>query len=140
MGGCPFASVRPTYLPWVEPGEDVPPPDAHQVRGDGGVDYALMDWRNPRWKEELPPYYVELVRKSEPVLGGSTQSVKVSIEGSGEGVLYEGETPNTPSIVWVIPNVTSCSTVVLRLVAPDMTREQATDAIVKIAESLEPVP
>lgn len=97
-----------------------------------------MDWRNPRWKRDFPPYFVELVRKSEPIFGSSEHSVSVFIEGSDVGTLYEGETPNSPSIAWVIPNIPSCSTVVLRLVAPDMTRAQAMKTIIKIAEHLRP--
>jgi hypothetical protein len=61
---CPYPSVRPTYLPWLDLGEEVPEPDAHQVTGDDGTSYAFLDWRNPRWKRDFPPYFVELLRKS----------------------------------------------------------------------------
>jgi hypothetical protein len=64
--------------------------------------------------------------------------VPVSIEGSNPGDLYEGKNLGDAAIFWVIPNVISCATVVLSMVAADMSRERALREIVRVAESLRP--
>jgi hypothetical protein len=104
-----------------------------------GGSYAALDWRNPHWKEEIPPYYVILRRQAEPNLAAPGDQVAVTIEGSDEGAFYEGEVAGNAGIYWVIPNVISCSTLALELVAPDLTRAEARNEIFKVAESLRPV-
>jgi hypothetical protein len=136
-GGCPFPSVRPTYLPWLSAGEDVPPPRMSHASEEGGSS-ASLEWRNPNWEQGIPPSYVTLRRQTEPNLGAPGDPVAVTIDGSDEGGFYEGEVPGDAAISWVIPNATSCSTVALELVAPDMSRSEAKREIVKIAESLRP--
>jgi hypothetical protein len=136
---CPFPSVRPTYLPWLEPGEPVPPPRVYQyVEPDDPNMASFLDWRSPLDKGTTPPYYVILYRQSDPNLSAPGLSVSVSIEGSGPGDLHEGKGPGEAAIFWVIPNVTSCSTVILSMNAPDMSGQRALKEIVSIAESLRP--
>ncbi|HEV8419781.1 MAG TPA: hypothetical protein VGR13_00350 [Actinomycetota bacterium] len=105
---------------------------------DEGISYAFLDWRNPFWKDDIPPYYVILLRTSEPNLAAPGDPVRTTIEGSRHGELYGGKDAGEASVHWVIPNVTSCSTVELWLNAPDMTVAQARNEAVMIAESLQP--
>jgi hypothetical protein len=103
-----------------------------------GGSSASLEWRNPNWEQGIPPSYVTLRRQTEPNLGAPGDPVAVTIDGSDEGGFYEGEVPGDAAISWVIPNATSCSTVALELVAPDMSRSEAKREIVRIAESLRP--
>lgn len=103
-----------------------------------GISYAFLDWRNPSWKDDIPPYYVLLLRTSEPNLAAPGDPVRTTIEGSRQGELYGGKDAGEASVYWVIPNVTSCSTVAIWLNAPDMTKAQARKEAVRIAESLHP--
>lgn len=138
--GCAFPSVRPTYLPWIGPGEAVPAPLMNVETTEEDGSYAILDWRNPHWKDNAAPYYVILRRQSEPNLSAPGEPVEIRIEGSDPGDLYEGKLSGETSIYWVVPNLTSCSTIALDLVAPDMTRSDAKRAIIRIARSLRPVP
>jgi hypothetical protein len=136
---CPYPSVRPTYLPWLKSGEAVPPPRVYQyAEADDPNVASLLDWRSPLDQGTTSPYYVTLTRQSDPNLSAPGVSIRVTVEGSDPGELYEGIEPGEAAIYWVIPNVTSCSTIELSMVAPDMTRERALKEIVKIAESLRP--
>src|SRR5205823_1039870 len=119
-GDCPFPSVRPTYLPWLSPGEEVPPLLMDRATSEDAGSYAALDWRNPYWKKAIPPYYVVLRQQTTPNLGAPGDLVPVTIDGSDEGGFYEGEVPGDAAISWVIPNVTSCSTITLELVGPDL--------------------
>ncbi|TMK83234.1 MAG: hypothetical protein E6G44_12175 [Actinobacteria bacterium] len=129
----------PTYLPWLGAGEAVPAP-GRDARTDEGGSSAVLDWRNPHWQTDIPPYYVQLGSHTEPNLAAPGDPVAVTIEGSDPGELYEGKTPGEVSIYWAVPNRTSCSTVALELVAPDMTRSRARTETVRIAASLRPAP
>jgi hypothetical protein len=135
---CPYPSVRPTYLPWVEPGEDIPEPDAHSAPGDDGISYAFLDWTDPHDAMGHFHYKVTLVRTGQYNLGAPGTPVDVSIEGSDPGELYDGKQPGEASIYWVIPNVTACSTVAIWFSSQDMTRKQAREEIKRIARSLRP--
>jgi hypothetical protein len=135
---CAYASVRPTYLPWLKSGDEIPEPDAHRVVGDEGVSYAFLTWRTPVGAMRHPQYEVSLVRTGQYNLGAPGSRVDVSIEGSDPGEIYDGKQGGETSVYWVIPNVTHCSTVALWLSAPDMTRKQARTEVRKIAESLRP--
>lgn len=85
-----------------------------------------------------PHHKVSLVRTGEYNLGAPGSRVDVLIEGSDPGELYDGKQPGEASIYWVIPNVTSCSTMAIWFHAPDMTRRQARAEVRKIAVSLRP--
>jgi hypothetical protein len=135
---CPYPSVRPTYLPWVEPGEEIPEPDAHSAVGDEGVSYAFLTWTDPPEAMGHFRYKVSLVRTGQYNLGAPGSPVDVSIEGSDPGELYDGKQAGEASIYWVIPNVTACSTVAIWFSAPDITWKQARAEVRKIAESLRP--
>lgn len=133
---CPFPSVRPTYLPWLDEGQEVPLPFVRMEITEGDAAYSRLDWRNPLWGKAFPPYFVSLVRTTDPNLAAPGRPVPVTIEGSDLGSLYEGKEPGEASIYWVIPNVESCSTLALWLAAPDMSRRQTLKEILLIAKSL----
>ena len=128
---CPYPSVRPTYLPWLDPGQQIPAPEAHREVGDEGISYAFLEWRNPA-------YQVSVVRTSQYNLGAPGVHVDMSIEGSDPGELYDGKQPGDTSVYWVIPNIALCSTVALWFSAEDLTRHQARREVRRIAESLRP--
>lgn len=135
-GHCPYAPVVPTYLPWLKRGEEVPAPASrHTVTEEAS--YAILDWPNPNWKEDLhSTYYVKLVRTTQYNLTAPGTPVMTHIEGWDAGELHDGKQPGEASVTWVIPNETACSTVSLWFSAPDMTRKQARREATKVAESL----
>ncbi|HEV8421688.1 MAG TPA: hypothetical protein VGR13_10070, partial [Actinomycetota bacterium] len=66
---CPYPSVRPTYLPWLKPGEEVPPPRAYVYPPPDDISIgteepmaSILDWRHPELNSETAPYYVLLSR------------------------------------------------------------------------------
>lgn len=131
---CDFASLRPTYLPWLKPGEEVPPPRKYH----GPDDAAWLDWRRPAWtQQEDDPYYVVLRRDSQFMTSSGQLIQGTRIPGAAEpGRLYSGEVGFSPAIVWFLVSAPSCDWLTLELDAPGMSREEAEGEIVKIAKSL----
>jgi hypothetical protein len=105
---------------------------------DEGISYSFLDWRNPHRTNRVEPFYVMLLRTSEPNLSAPVEQVGITIEGSRAGEVHEGKQPGEASVYWVIPNVTACSTVALWLAAPGLSRMQAKAEVTRIAESLRP--
>jgi hypothetical protein len=97
---------------------------------------SFLDWRNPELDSENSPYYLSLRRQTDPNLSAPGEPVPVTIEGSDPGELHEGIRSGEVAISWVIPNVSACSTVVLELEGPDMSRGRAVREIVLVAKSL----
>jgi hypothetical protein len=131
---CDFASVRPTYLPWLKAGEDVPPPRKYY----GPDEAAWLDWRRPDWaRQEEAPYYVVLRRDSQLTTSSGQLVPGTRLPGVAEpGRLYSGEVGFSPAIVWFLVSAPSCEWLTLQLSAPGMSREQAESEIAKIASSL----
>jgi hypothetical protein len=132
---CELASVRPTYLPWLKRGEQVPPPRKYY----GPDEAAWLDWRRPDWTKDAP-YYVVLRRDSQFTTSSGELVAGTRLPETAEpGRLYSGEVGFSPSIAWFLVGAASCEWLTLQLSAPGMSREEAEEEIAKIARSLQPV-
>lgn len=137
---CEFAPVRPTYLPWLRPGQRVPAPQPSHVSPDAAAanpDTAALTWSRPGW--ETPPRvsYVQLRKETPTSFGGPGEQVPVAVSGAGSGQYHEGESPGSGVIAWDT-GASRCGQVVLELQAPDLTRQQAKVELLRIARSLSP--
>lgn len=131
---CPPVAVRPSYLPWLENGESVPPPEIRTGGPGPESDGTDLSWRAPG-ETERKPYYVSL-RRYTGVASYSGEEVPVFIERE-VGRFYEGTVPGHAAIEWGLSGL-RCATVTLELYAhPRMTRAEARREIIRIAQSLE---
>jgi hypothetical protein len=137
---CPFPTVRPAYLPWLEAREQVPVPRRDQSWG-----YASLQWiapsGTPGWeaaegRSRVRPYVV-LRRHSS--LGGSGPGKRVYATVAGiEGDLYEAETSGAGVIVWHISGG-RCGELALELETDErLSQAEAERELRRIARSLRP--
>lgn len=130
---CPFAPVRPTYLPWLRARDAVPRPQ-ESYGPDEDSDDADLYW----FREGSGPYYVGLKRKTEFHGSGPGKPVSVRIDGAG-GELYESVGPSHMAIIWDT-GADRCNYIVLDLdTSGELIRSDAEAEILKVAESLRPV-
>lgn len=132
---CDFAPVRPTYLPWVAPGEPVPDPSESKSDDPDG-DEASLVWTKERGER---PYYVALVRWTSGFFpGGRDVSVVVAgVPGRLSTGATEGKYPGVAEIQWFLPQA-RCNDIRLWLkTSGRMTDREAADKAIKIAESFE---
>jgi hypothetical protein len=143
---CSFPLYRPTYLPWIAPGESVPDPTKDLTSGGGpqGLDpgYAMLVWAfgdistlgGPELKGTLA-----LWRSTENVGSFPIDPHVPSLPDGSDGRFYEGETGDR-SIVWSDASENtyddSCSETALVLTMPNLTNEEQRQELVKIARSL----
>jgi hypothetical protein len=90
LAECPPATIRPSYLPWLEPGETVPKPK-EETEGKN----AVLIWSagaQQGWKHG----YVALVAEHEPVFGRGKDLAKqgfesINIRGSTAYLIWVGD-------------------------------------------------
>jgi hypothetical protein len=135
---CPFAPLRPTYLPWLAPGEQVPPPEKSIV-GPEAAASPQLGAANLHWEREErgKSYYVAIRTERPSDTGGPGKETSVSVLGDSTAELYRG--PGSASLFW-ITSLNACPDVWLELVASDLDWDQAAAEIVKVAEALEEQP
>jgi hypothetical protein len=137
---CDFAPVRPSYLPWVPPGEPVQDP-SESISDDPESDLAGLYWTKERGER---PYYVQLVRWSFDDSGSLPEGRNVPFVVAGvEGTLStggtEGEYPGFAEIQWSLPQA-RCNDIRLWLkTSGRMTDPEAAEEAIKIAKSFEAV-
>ena len=128
---CPTAPVRPTYLPWLEEGEDVPPP---RETYDESIDRSQLSWvHKDETKEEIG---IGLTRYQMHYLGEGGEPIDVEIEGQ-PGQFFVGHGDGNVSIAWDL--VGECNWVSLGLHAPSLSSRDLRQKVVEIAESFEPI-
>lgn len=139
---CPQAAYRPSFLPWLEPGEEVPAPEEsypeHEDSSGNSVPASThLMWIPPDGfvPEGKGPYNVVLVREDE-LQGGPGEPTGIAIEGV-EGLLYTSVHPGEAAILWDLDQE-PCNLISLRIQASEvLTRSQAEKEILRIADSLE---
>ncbi|MPZ70633.1 MAG: hypothetical protein GEU71_14060 [Actinobacteria bacterium] len=142
METCPYVARRPTYLPWLEAGGDVPPPQKSYLEhedssGDPSPSSAHLMWIPPDGyvTDGKSPYNVVLVREDE-LRGGPGEATGISIDGV-EGLLYRSGHPGEAAILWNLDDE-PCNLISLRLQAGDvLTQGQAEKEILRIADSMQ---
>jgi hypothetical protein len=127
-GRCDFPSFRPTYLPWLAPGEAVPAPGFDRFAG-----YAQLEWHAGN-------AYVVLWRVSD-VIGGPGDPAPALPNGA-EGYLYEGSSDEHAdwAVVWADVQADGCNETTLSVVSRRLTEQEGKDAILRIAATLEEAP
>jgi hypothetical protein len=123
---CVAPDVRPTYLPWLKPGEEVPPP---RKSYDEEIDRAQLSWGDP---------------DSEAGVGLTVYPVPGGVSGAGdligielygvEGRLHALDEGGLVGINWDIPG--RCNFVELGLYAPGLPNDKAIEQLMMIARSL----
>ena len=133
--GCEFI-LRPAYLPWLAPGEPLPPPQ--EGRGpDPGSDSADLYWFRTAGIEA--PYYVGLRVETKMHLSGPGKPVPVEVGSDDSGDFYDlGPPGGSGVVVWDLGGE-RCNYVALELTTSgELTLEQARAELTKIARSLQP--
>jgi hypothetical protein len=144
---CQFPRYRPSYLPWVDPGRDVPVPGRDRLPGGGpqGLDpaYAILIWGFGDISEPGAPKLegtLSLWRSTESV-GAIPADREVPLLPDGaSGRFYRGS-DGPWSIVWVDPFPSPyedpCSETTLSLTMPQLSPEQQRRELVRVADSLD---
>lgn len=126
---CDFPALRPTYLPWLAAGKPVPSPTESY---DEQINRAALWWRDPR-----VPYgeggvgltvYTHFPLSSE-------EETDIDIKGVAGQLHRLDESPDLVSLHWDLPT-SSCNFLELVLVAPNLTKDEAVQELLKIARSL----
>lgn len=128
---CDRAPVYPTYLPWLDQGEDIPKP---RFSYDSEIDRAQESWQNPQLPEGEGG--VGLTRYSLPYRSQKGEPVGHKIKAV-EGFVNVGE-GETVSAYWDIDS--HCNFVELSLVDPRLSVEETIKELKNVARSLEPRP
>lgn len=124
---CPYVQARPSYLPWLDEGEEVPEPrlDVH-----GRTSYVA--WSSGP-DDPARQSSVVLRRDSEP-RGGAGEPVSVRLEGA-RGYFYDG--PGGQAAVLWKTDAQTCKLITLTLSLPGVGRRELRTEILKIVQSLE---
>jgi hypothetical protein len=144
---CNFPLYRPSYLPWIAPGDPVPDPTRDLTSAGGGPQgldpgYSMLVWGfgdistpgGPELKGTLT-----LWRSTENVQSFPVDPEVPSLPDGSDGRFYEGETGDW-SIVWSDASEDTyddnCNETALVLTMPNLTSEEQRQELVKIARSL----
>jgi len=132
---CDFPDLRPTYLPWLTPDEDIPKPEAAHLEhedssGEKVADSAYLDWTSRSIGVTLS--------LEDELRGGPGSPAEVTLMGT-DGYVYTGPDPGEASILWDLPDE-PCNLLSLHLRAADgvFTTAEAIDEVINVAESLRP--
>lgn len=134
-GVCDFPSVSPRYLPWLGPREGVPSPLQERFEG-----YAHLSWSpadQPAWEGA----YIAMWRVDGD-MGGPADPAPPLPNGA-TGYLYESENDADVAdwgIVWSDPLEDGCNQTALTLFLPNLSKAEGQREILRVAESLAPLP
>lgn len=131
---CDDTPVQPTYLPWLEGGEDVPP--ARETY-DESIDRFQQSWQDPRFEPgkggiALTIYPVERDTGEEVSHGGGNSGVVV--EGA-EGRIHHGE-GGSVSMSWTLGS-RRCNFLELLIANPKLGQQGLEKDLLRVARSLE---
>jgi hypothetical protein len=132
-GACDYPSVSPRYLPWLGPGESVPPPIQERFEG-----YAHLYWSpadQPAWEGS----YVAMWRVDADPAGPGDPAPP--LPNGAKGYLYEsgsGADVADSGIVWSDPLEDGCNQTALTLFVPRLSKAEGRREILQVAESLAP--
>jgi hypothetical protein len=126
---CRPPTVRPAYLPWIEPGEPLPPPIESY---DAEIDRAQLSWTNPNH----PPGQagVGLTIYTHTPMGNLGEETDVLVDGIA-GRLHREDEGGLIGISWSF-NRSECNHLELALAAPDLSRSVAIQELLRVARSL----
>jgi hypothetical protein len=148
---CDFPSVRPTYLPWLAPGQLIPDPGMGLSADGGGPQgldpgYATLSWANgdvtnPGSSPDIGA--VHLWRATQSVGSFPVDPVVPPLPDGSTGKLYLSEGGGGDwSIVWGGPPPDAadddCSETTLVVSFPNLTAAEGKEEILAIARSLVP--
>jgi hypothetical protein len=121
---CPLSSVRPTYLPWLTPGEPIPTPTRSY---DDAIERGQLSWTNPDKQHDG----VGLTLYSLP--GGVTpeKNLDVKVQGS-VGYLHHG--PEETGAWWDLG--ARGNFLELSIALDDTSQRQLDSELLRIARSL----
>jgi hypothetical protein len=129
---CPFPTILPTYLPWLQAGEEVPAP--YKDRFEAGEAHLA-------WVPDGKHRALVTLRRYTGERGGPGGAVPVTYDGA-EGFLYVGEGAESANIAYVAivwhHRDGPCNMTALALDAPQLSLDEGKEEIRKIAESLTP--
>jgi hypothetical protein len=125
---CRPPSVRPAYLPWVEPGQPIPPPTESY---DAEIDRAQLSWADPN----RPPGQagVGLTVYPHAPMGNWGEETDVVVEGVA-GRLHSQDEGGLVGISWDLS--ARCNYMELALAAPGSSKDLAIQELMRIARSL----
>lgn len=145
---CDFPGYRPTYLPWLEPGDPVPEPERQLTSAGGGPQgldpgYAILVWGfgdistpgGPRLEGTL-----SLWRSTENIGALPIDPAVPRLPDGAQGRFYDGKGGDW-SIVWRdvpsgVPYGDPCSETVLGLTMPHLASAEQREELIKVARSL----
>jgi hypothetical protein len=126
---CRAPTVRPSYLPWMKPGEPIPGP---KVSYDAEIDRAQLSWTDPNYPEGQAGVGLTLYTLSP--MGNLGEPTDIVLDGV-TGHLHRADEGGLVSISWNL-NTSECNFMELVLAAPDLPKRVAINQLMKVARSL----
>jgi hypothetical protein len=123
---CVHVEARPTYLPWLDEGEEVPEP---QREVDNGTSYVM--WTSG---DGGPSQKSVIFRRSSEPRGGLGEPVSVRLEGA-QGYYYTAP-GSSGGVLWKTGSE-PCGLITLAVSLPGSSQAEIRDEVLKIVESLE---
>ena len=123
---CAYVEARPTYLPWLGEGEEVPQP---QLNVESGTSYVA--WTSGRGG---PSQKSVILRRSSEPRGGKGEPVSVRLEGA-RGYYYAAP-GSSAGVLWKTDSG-PCNLITLALSLPGAGRAELRAEILQIVKSLE---
>ncbi len=130
-GVCPYLDKAPTYLPWLEPGEIIPPPEKSRFPGEAD---SSLTWYGPS-NDDKSPYYVTL--RNDDRLHVDPSGKESGVRMDGVPGAYAAPEPRNGAITWAFVPAARCSLVTLELTTSGrMTAGEARGETIRVARSL----
>lgn len=126
---CLPPRVRPTFLPWLDAGEEIPPP---RVSYDAAIDRAQLTWSDPAYPEGDAGVGLSVYPHTS--MGTAGEETDIVINGVA-GRLHRFDEANVVGLSWDLPGRT-CNFMELSLVAPDVSRSEAVSDLFDVAQSM----
>ena len=126
---CQPPTVRPTYLPWIEPGEQIPPPVESY---DDEIGRSQLSWTEPAGLQGR--IGVGLTVYTHTPLGDQGEEIDIELEGV-TGRLHREDEGGLVGISWSL-QTSECNFVELVLSAPGLSRNVAIEQLIRVARSL----
>jgi hypothetical protein len=123
---CAYVEARPSYLPWLDEGEEVPEP---QLETENGTSYVMWASGSGGTSQKTV-----IFRRNSEARGGLGEPVSVRLEGVPG--YYYASPGSDGGVLWKTDS-DACDLITLAVSLPGSDQAEVREEILKIVESLE---
>lgn len=136
---CETASFRPTYLPWVPPGDPMPDPFVPEPgTGDQPENAALVWFEDDERMYEFPAMYVSLMTLHDPPDLEAATAEQIEVRGTIGWMTWVGDPGVGELRLDWSEGAGPCRSYALAISTHTLPEQRAISELEKIAESLSP--